>query len=92
MAEDKNSSPPKAGADDDAMPFEGILEQLETLVNQLEDGELSLEESLTTFEKGMTLAQKGGALLDNAEKRVEQLIESRDGELHAAPFTDEEPE
>jgi exodeoxyribonuclease VII small subunit len=54
--------------------FEQCVERLSTIVERLEDGELPLEESLRLFEEGVRLARLSQARLDNAEKRVEQLL------------------
>lgn len=61
------------------MEFEKALEQLETIVKELEAGELSLNESLDKFQKGISLVKTCNEQLENAEKKVEMLIENNDG-------------
>ncbi len=71
--------------------FDDILERLRAVVTRLEQGNLSLEESLRAYEEGVTLARRGHALLDKADKRVELLVHSRDGEAETAPLDWEPP-
>ncbi|HEX9619102.1 MAG TPA: exodeoxyribonuclease VII small subunit [Polyangiaceae bacterium] len=54
--------------------FEASLERLSHIVEELESGELSLEQALTLFEDGIRLARLSQARLDQAEKRVEELL------------------
>lgn len=54
--------------------FETSLERLSRIVEELESGELSLEQALTLFEEGIRLARLSQARLDQAEKRVEELL------------------
>ncbi len=60
----------------DAEPaqIEELLDDIEALVEALEGGELSLEESMDRFEKGMGMVRQGRAILESAEKRLEELI------------------
>ena len=51
------------------------MHRLEEVVKRLEGGELSLEDSLKAFEEGIRLVRKGEALLSQAEKRIEELLE-----------------
>ena len=55
--------------------FEEALERLETIVEELEGGSLSLEESIARYEEGMTLSRGLTQKLDEAEKRIERLVE-----------------
>ncbi len=64
-------------SDDEAnLRFEQILEKLQTVVQRLEDGDLALEESLAVFEEGVRLSRLGQKRLDEAERRVELLLET----------------
>ena len=54
--------------------FEQILERLEQVVERLESGELPLERSLSAFEEGVRLTKLGAERLDEAERRVEELL------------------
>ena len=74
----------------DRLSFDATLEELETIVHQLEQGSLPLEEALKQFEQGIALVRVAQQKLDQAEQKVQILLE-RDGELAAQPF-DAEPE
>ena len=67
--------------------FEKALNQLEELVARMEEGELSLEDSLNAFEKGIKLTRECQTALDEAEQKVQLLIEEN-GELKSTAFTD----
>ena len=62
----------------DALGFEDILKRLEDVVTQLETGELPLEKSLAVFEEGVRLSRLGSDRLDQAERRVEELLAQGD--------------
>ncbi|TMQ72761.1 MAG: exodeoxyribonuclease VII small subunit [Candidatus Eisenbacteria bacterium] len=64
-----------APPDQDAPSFEQALERLETIVEELEGGALSLEESLARYEEGIRLSRRLTQTLDQAEKRIERLVE-----------------
>jgi exodeoxyribonuclease VII small subunit len=68
------------------MPFEQALERLEALVAELEKGDLPLDRSLAAFEEGMQLARLCGQRLEQAEKRVQLLLEKETGEVTLEPF------
>ena len=55
-------------------PFEEILEQLEGVVRDLESNELPLDEALKRFEEGVALSRKGSARLEDAERRIEEIL------------------
>ena len=58
-----------------AQSFEELLSQFEQIVTNLEDGDLPLDKSIELFEKGMSLSAAGMKKLDDAEKRVQLLLE-----------------
>ncbi len=68
--------------------FEDSLAELEQLVEQMEQGEISLEESLKSFERGVTLTRTCQKALQEAEQKVQILIE-KNGQQNLEPFTDE---
>jgi len=68
--------------------FEETLAALETLVEQLEKGDLSLEESLKSFEQGVKLTRACQTALQEAEQKVQILLEKNDTE-QLAKFNDE---
>ena len=72
----------------DALSFEQILGRLTGLVEELEDGEVPLEQALGTFEQGVALARVGARRLDEAERRIELLLQQDDeGGPRTRPLT-----
>ena len=70
----------------DESRYEDIVQRLAKVVERLEGGGLSLEESIAAFEEGIRLARAGAAKLEEAERKVELLLEND----RVAPFgTDE---
>ncbi|CDG16562.1 exodeoxyribonuclease VII small subunit [Xenorhabdus doucetiae] len=54
--------------------FETSLKELEEIVIRLESGELPLEDALNEFERGIQLARQGQKTLQQAEQRVQILL------------------
>ncbi|HEX2677661.1 MAG TPA: exodeoxyribonuclease VII small subunit [Polyangiales bacterium] len=76
--------------DTDALSFEQILERLAVVVEQLEDGEIPLEQALATFEQGIALSRVGQKRLDEAERRIELLLQDEPGgALQTRPLKEE---
>jgi len=61
--------------------FEDAMKRLESIVETLGGGNLSLEDSLKMFEEGMELCKFCNKKLDEAEYKVEKLMEKEGGEL-----------
>ncbi len=61
-------------ADKDAPSFEDAARRLAEIVEQLEGDALSLEQSIALFEEGVRVNRQAQARLDEAEKRVEELL------------------
>ena len=57
------------------MLFEDSLAEIEQLVSQLEQGDISLEDSLKSFERGVNLTRVCQKALQDAEQKVQILIE-----------------
>jgi exodeoxyribonuclease VII small subunit len=76
MADSTKQSPTSPSQDRTAQrpSFEESMERLAQIVQRLESGELALEDSLKLFEEGVTLARISQAQLDQAERRVEELL------------------
>ncbi|WP_032093864.1 MULTISPECIES: exodeoxyribonuclease VII small subunit [Pasteurellaceae] len=70
-----------------AADFETTLNQLEAVVSRLESGDLSLEEALKDFETGITLARQGQERLQQAEQRIQILLQKND----SAELSDYQP-
>ena len=68
------------------MTFEESLAQLERAVEQLESGELPLEQALEIFETGVSMSRLCAQKLDEAEQKVELLLNVKDGQPETAAF------
>jgi exodeoxyribonuclease VII small subunit len=71
--------------------FESCLDELEKVVKELEAGDLSLDRSLELFERGMSLSDICRKQLEEAETRVEMLIQ-RGSKVVPEPFRPEKSE
>ena len=78
MEEEKTTK--KGNQQNDDLAFEDALNKLETYVRQLEQGDLTLEDSLNIFEEGMELAKFCSKKLDDAEQKI-QLVLEKDGDI-----------
>ena len=58
-----------------ALDFETTLTRLEAIVTRLENGDLPLEEALKDFENGVQLAKLGQERLQQAEQRIQILLQ-----------------
>jgi exodeoxyribonuclease VII small subunit len=74
-----------------AIKFEKALSRLETIVTELEAGELSLDDSLRIFEEGVKLSKTCLKMLDDAERKVEILVQDKDGRKRIQAFSLEDP-
>jgi exodeoxyribonuclease VII small subunit len=70
-------------------PYDAIVARLERVVGELESGQLNLEQSIEKFAEGVRLAREASRKLDEAERRVEMLVRTADGDEEAVPY---EPE
>ncbi len=66
--------------------FENSLKRLEEIVEALEQQELTLDASLKIFEEGVHLSRRCLQQLDEAEKKIELLIQKEDGEYESQPL------
>jgi exodeoxyribonuclease VII small subunit len=64
-----------------ALPFDGALAELQAVVAKLEAGNLALEDSIALYEQGVMLHEHCSRLLNQAELRVQRLVESAGGQL-----------
>ncbi len=65
--------------------FETALAELEALVEKMEQGDMSLDESLKQFERGVLLTRTCQKSLQEAEQKVQILLE-KDGQTSLEPF------
>ena len=71
------------------MKFEEAIKKLEEIAQELESGELGLDESVSKFEEGMKLSKDCTKMLNEAEKRINILINDGD-EIKEEKFVNEE--
>ncbi len=69
-----------------AQTFEEAFAELQSIVDRLRSGELPLEESITLFEQGMRLSFECQKFLDEADRRIEVLVQRADGRLETRPY------
>ena len=84
----KQEQKPSENADE--LPFEQVLSRLTHVVDKLEEGDLPLEEALAIFEQGVRLSRMGSRRLDEAERKIEVLLNDS-GEPKVAPFEEQTP-
>ncbi|WP_051979105.1 exodeoxyribonuclease VII small subunit [Edaphobacter aggregans] len=63
--------------------FEQRMTELEAVVERLEQGELPLDEAVRLFEQGMNLSESCKKELNEAEGRIQVLIERAGGTMQA---------
>ncbi len=61
------------------LSFEKAMEQLEQIVQDLESEELPLEKAIKKFEEGIKLSKFCNKKLEESEKKVTMLMDSKDG-------------
>lgn len=72
-----------------SVDFESALKELESLVEKMERGDIRLEESLQYFERGIELTRHCQLALQEAEQKVQILLE-KNQHTETKPFSDEE--
>jgi exodeoxyribonuclease VII small subunit len=60
--------------------LESSIAEINTLIDQMEQGEISLEQSLERFERGIRLIKHCQKVLQEAEQKVQILINNNDKE------------
>ncbi len=70
--------------------FEQAMARLEAIVGELEKGDLPLDESLKIFEEGIRLSKNCLKVLEEAEKKVEVLVQDKNGKKQLRAFTSED--
>ena len=64
-----------------SLSFEAAYARLEEILEKMNSGKVSLEDSLKLYEEADQLINWCSKRLTEAEKKIETLIKSRDGEL-----------
>lgn len=65
----------------ETLSFEKAFERLEQILGLMNSGKVSLDDSLKLFEEAEKLMRLCGSRLTAAEKKIEQLIKNRGGEV-----------
>lgn len=68
------------------LTFEEGLGKLEALAAGMEDGSMPLDKALGAYEEGMNLYRELAGMLENAQKRVEQIQAGAKDEAEKKPF------
>lgn len=68
------------------LSYEEALKKLETIVDSMESGEVPLAELLAKFEEGTQLLKVCETRLKDAELKIEQLKQQRDGTVAFTAF------
>lgn len=76
-------------SEENVKTFEESLSELESVAQNLEKGNLSLDEAILEFEKGMRLSKECSEKLEQAEKRINILVNNENGELIEEKFEQE---
>lgn len=66
--------------------FEEALKKLEDIVGELEGGDIPLDKSLAKYEEGVRLIRLCQKKLQEARKRIEILVKTKDGKIKIEPF------
>lgn len=72
--------------------FEQAMARLEAIVGELEKGDLPLDESLKIFEEGIRLSKNCLKVLEEAERKVEVLVQDQNGKKQLRAFSHNEEE
>jgi len=64
--------------DIEELSFEQAIKELTAIVAKIEQGQIPLQDSLEQYERGMALIKCCKKILDEAEKRIEQISESEE--------------
>ena len=62
------------------LSFEEAIKELTGIVGKIEQGEISLQDSLPQYERGMSLIKQCRTILQQAEKRIEQISQEKEKE------------
>lgn len=67
--------------------FEQAMARLEAIVGELEKGDLPLDESLKIFEEGIRLSKNCLKVLEDAERKIEVLVQDKNGKKQLRAFS-----
>lgn len=66
--------------------FEDALKELKEIIAKLESGNISLEDSIKLFQEGTELISFSHKKLNEIRKKVEMLVEDKNGEITFEEF------
>ncbi len=66
---------------ENTLSYEQAFERLEKILELMNSGKVSLEESLKLYEEAEKLMNFCSSSLSSAEKKIEQLMKNRNGDL-----------
>lgn len=84
----KNTPPTSSPTDtqkNEEVPFEAAFSRLEQILEKMNSGTISLDESLKLYEEADKLITLCSKRLNDAERKIEILIKTRNGELAVGP-------
>jgi len=76
--------------DENELDFEKTLAELEGIVSGLDREDVGLDEAIALFKRGLDRLQAANEWLNQAEGKVEELIETSSGALETRPFESQE--
>lgn len=76
-----SQKPINASESETELSFEKSFKRLEDILERMNASDVTLDESLDLFTEANQLINECGKKLNDAERRVEVLIKSRNGEL-----------
>lgn len=68
------------------LSFEQAYTQLQHIVSKMEEGAATLDDALNLYEQGVALSQHCEVLLEQAQLRVNQLRDGKEGHFEEIPF------
>ncbi len=71
----------------DKKTFEQNLNDLEKIAANLEKGDLNLDQAIAEFELGMKLSKECTKKLDEAERKINILVQKENGEVQEEEFS-----
>ena len=74
----------------DEISFEEKIKKLESIVSELESGEVNLDDAIDKYTEAMKLSKECTEKLDDAEKRINILVQGEDGTLQEENFVAKE--
>ena len=66
--------------------YEEAIKRLQVIVEKMERGDLPLEEALESFSEGVKLVQYCHQKLEEAQNKVQMLLQNQQGEWVVTPF------